>query len=278
MTIKINVPKSAKYAEKFVKTIISRAKNIHPDLKKRFKAEVVVNYNFGTCYFKASVRQSGDFKDLIMIDGGRLYRLLNVKLDTGNIFRAVQFKLPISKTRNRENEILASLILKGLGIISPETFAVAVNVDGISTPMLCQEVSRKELLEKNYRREGPIFEGQEELLWSLAVFQLFELENFLLSKMTNKNWFEKGSSLQAITFSAYSLLQSAYLDYATNLKERQGFIVYPNQKDRSKFSEYMFALLAMNGAHALIPHNRKFYFNSITSKFEPIHYDGNTSF
>ena len=34
----------------------------------------------------------------------------------------------------------------------------------------------------------------------------------------------------------------------------------------------------MDGWHALRPHNRKFYFNSITSKFEPIYYDGSTSF
>ena len=33
-------------------------------------------------------------------------------------------------------------------------------------------------------------------------------------------------------------------------------------------------MTAMNGSHALRPHNRKFYYNSFTDKFEPIYYDG----
>jgi len=277
--ISINVPKSTKYVKNLVKIMISKDDNIHPDLRKRFKAEVIVNYNFGTCFFEGSVRQNGDWKDHIgMLSGGRMYRSLDVKLERGNVASAVQFKLLIPATRNAENEILTTLILKRLGIISPETFAVEVDVNGVSTPMLFQENARKELLEKNHRREGPIFEGDEELLWSFEDSELFELEKFSLSKMSNDNWLKKGNSSQAITLAAYALLQSAYSDYATNIKERFGLIVFPNQKDRSEFSEYMFALLALNGMHALRPHNRKFYFNSIMSRFEPIYYDGNTSF
>ncbi len=30
----------------------------------------------------------------------------------------------------------------------------------------------------------------------------------------------------------------------------------------------------MNGSHALTPHNRKYYFNSLNDAFEPIYYDG----
>ena len=276
--IQINVPKSAKYAKNVIKVFSSSSFNILPDLKKSFKAEIVVNYQFGRCEFKGTIKQNGDWKDHIgLLSGGRPYRSLNVKLDTGNVVSAVQFKLLIPKTRNGENEILASLILKELGIISPETFAVEVGVNGVSTTMLFQESAHKELLEKNHRREGPLFEGDEELLWSYKDFNNFELEDISLSRMTNKNWFEKGKSSQT-SLSAYSALQSAYLDYATNKKKAQYLVVTPNKKKGSEFSEYMFALLAMNGAHALRPHNRKFYFNAITSKFEPIYSDGMVSF
>ena len=277
--IQINVPKSAKYAKNLIKVFTSKSQNIPPELKKKFKANVVINYQFGKCEFKGSIKQNGDWKDHIgLLSGGRPYRSLNVKLDTGNVVSAVQFKLLIPKTRNGENEILASLILKKLGLISPETFAVEVGVNGVSSTMLFQESARKELLERNYRREGPIFEGDEALLWSFEDFNNFELENISLSRMTNKNWFMKGDSSQAITLSAYSALQSAYLDYATNIDKALGLIITPNKKESSEFSEFMFALLAMNGGHALRPHNRKFYFNAITSKFEPIYYDGNVSF
>jgi hypothetical protein len=277
--IQINVPKSAKYAKNLIKVYSTKSRNIPPELKRKFKANVVINYQFGKCEFKGSIKQNGDWKDHIeLLSGGRPYRSLNVKLDTGNVISAVQFKLLIPKTRNGENEILASLILKKLGLISPETFAVEVDVNGVSSTMLFQESARKELLERNYRREGPIFEGDEALLWSFEDFNNFELENISLSRMTNKNWFMKGDSSQAITLSAYSALQSAYLDYATNIENAEGLIITPNKKESSEFSEFLFALLAMNGGHALRPHNRKYYFNAITSKFEPIYYDGNVSF
>ena len=277
--IQINVPKSAKYARNLIKVLSSKSQNIPPELKKKFKANVVINYQFGKCEFKGSIKQNGDWKDHIgLLSGGRPYRSLNVKLDTGNVVSAVQFKLLIPKTRNGENEILASLILKKLGLISPETFAVEVGVNGVTSTMLFQESARKELLERNYRREGPIFEGDEALLWSFEDFNNFELENISLSRMTNGNWFMKGVSSQAITLTAYSALQSAYLDYATNIENAEELIITPNKKESSEFSEFLFALLAMNGGHALKPHNRKFYFNAITSKFEPIYYDGNVSF
>ena len=277
--IQINVPKSAKYAKNLIKAISSKSENIPPELKKSFNAQIIVNYQFGMCKFKGSIKQNGDWKDHIgLLSGGRPYRSLNVKLDTGNVVSAVRFKLLIPKSRNGENEILSSLILKKLGIISPETFAVEVGVNGVSTTMLFQESARKELLERNYRREGPIFEGDEALLWSFEDFNNFELENVSLARMTNNNWFMKGEVSQIITLSAYSALQLAYLDYATNIDKALGLIITPNKKESSEFSEFMLALLAMNGEHALRPHNRKFYFNAITSKFEPIYYDGDVSF
>ena len=88
----------------------------------------------------------------------------------------------------------------------------------------------------------------------------------------------KGDSSQAITLSAYSALQSAYLDYATNIDKALEIIITPNKKESPAFSEFLFAMIAMNGEHALRPNNQKIYFNAITSEFEHIYYDGNVSF
>ena len=276
--IKIKVPKSAKYEKNLLKIFTSRGPRIYSEQRKKFKANISVNYSFGTCKFKGIVRQNGDYKDHIVIRRGNLHRSLHVKLKTGNIVSAIEFKLLVPKTRNSENEILATLILKHLGIISPETFGVNVDVNGKTSLMLFQEDSRKELLEKNQRRENAIFEGSEDLIWGFDSFEDFRLEQLSLSRMINRNWFKKGSSSQAISLSAYSQLQSAYLDYGTQMNGDAGFIISPNQNQSPEFIEYIFALLPMNGRHALRPHNRKFYFNSITSKFEPIYYDGNTNF
>lgn len=166
--INIYINDSKSYVVNLIKSLLSTstARNaIHPKYKNKFKANIQVNYKFGNCSYKGKVWQNGDFKDHIEYKNGLLRRSLNVKLDNGNIFNATKFKLLIPKTRNGRNEILASLIFRKLGFIAPETFEVMVNVNDKKSKMLFQEDSQKEMLERNLRREGPIFEGDESLMW-----------------------------------------------------------------------------------------------------------------
>ena len=39
--------------------------------------------------------------------------------------------------------------------------------------------------------------------------------------------------------------------------------------------DYAVVLMALNGEHALRPHNQRFYYNVFLRGFEPIYYDGN---
>ena len=142
--------------------------------------------------------------------------------------------------------------------------------------MIFQEDSQKELLERNSKREGPIFEGDETILWSedskgRGGFT-GDLENLSLSRLVNYKWFLKGESSQAITLSALSKLQKAYLE-RLSLSDAT-YYLNPNSSKNDIFADYRFLLLAMNGVHALRPHNMKFYYNSFENKFEPIYYDG----
>lgn len=129
-----------------------------------------------------------------------------MKLKNGNILNAVKFKLLIPDTRNGNNEILGSLILRDLGFIAPETFEVKTLINGVQAMMIFQEKSSKELLERNLKREGPIFEADESLLWQYENYKPFELEPLALVRLTNPNWFEKGEVFQAITLKAFKIL------------------------------------------------------------------------
>jgi len=277
--IEIEVAKSSKYFQNAFKIISSRSKNIPTDLRKKFKAKLKIFYTFGNCEFEAKIRQSGDWKDHIDFKPqGKLIRSLDVKLTNGNILNAISFKLLLPKTRNGANEILASLILRKNGFISPETFEVSTLINGIKSNMIFQENSRKELLERSQRREGPIFEGDESLIWS-KDYNNFELEQLALSRLVNRNWFLKGISSQNITLVAFERLQKSYLASAFsnenfNLDRN---LYFANSNDKI-FSNYSFAILSMNGIHALRPHNRKFYYNAFNSEFEPIYYDGMVNF
>lgn len=278
----ITVPKSKKYITNFLKTLLSTqesSRSINPKFKRKFNANIDINYKFGRCSYKGQIWQNGDWLDHLSFKNGKPVRSLNVKMNDGNLLNATKFKLLLPDTRNGKNEILAALISKNLGFIAPETFEIEVSVNNIQHKMLFQEDSQKELLERNKRREGPIFEGDETLLWGKKNFELFGnvggggLETISLSRLINNKWFLKGKSSQFITLKAYSELQDAYLDYSTNFLQTS-YYLKPNKISNDKFTDFNFLMLALHGTHALRPHNRKYYFNSFTEQFEPIYYDG----
>ena len=277
--INIKIPKSRDYIINFVRSVTSKSKNIPPNLRKKFDANLKVNYEFGRCEYKAKIWQNGDWKDHLEFKNGMPLRSLNVKLKNGNILNAVKFKLFLPKTRNGDNEILGTIISRKLGIITPETFEVAVSVNNISSLMIFQEDSRKEMLERNNRREGPIFKGDEDLLWSIDNWDNFELEDISLIKLINSNWFLKGPSSKSITLNSYKELLGSYLEYSQGEKEsnnkfKNKYVMNIEDK-KNYFQNFNFLMLIMNGQHTLRPHNSKFYFNSFQNLFEPIYYDGN---
>ena len=65
--------------------------------------------------------------------------------------------------------------------------------------MLFQEDTQKELLEKNKRTEGPIFEGDESLLWARNKFTK-EYEKILLARIVNQKWFLKNENSKKLLF------------------------------------------------------------------------------
>ncbi len=272
--ITITTPNTKIFNKNFARIITSEGLYIPPYLKKKkFKANIEVKYDFGNCNYRAKIRQHGDWKNHVMLENGRPLRSLDISMNNGNIINAVKYKLLIPETRFNKHEILGSLILKKLGFIVPETFQVQTKINGDKYLMLFQEKAVKELLERNYKREGPIFEGDENLLWSFEEYDNFELENVSLARLINKNWFNKGENYQKITLNAFQRLQNAYLHYIKYYFDSYK-VLKPNFDNNNIFKDYYLILEAMNGTHALRPHNRKFYFNSFTNYFEPIYYDG----
>ena len=272
LDIRLNKPR--KYAINSFEIMSSLKDNIDNKYKKKFKANIFVNYEFGSCSYKGKIWQNGDWKDHIKLNNGQPIRSLNVKLDDGNILNATKFKLLIPETRNKLNEIIGITILKNLGFITPETFEVKVSVNKNNPyKMIFQEDSQKELLERNLRREGPIFEGDETLLWEANEKGKLGLSRNIisLSRLINYKWFLRGASSQEITLSALSKLQEAYLH---NRYQNDSLAINFNNFRDKDFQDFDFIILAMNGTHALKLHNRKFFFNSLINKFEPIYYDG----
>ena len=275
--ITISVPKSAKWQKNALRILTSRTENIPTKLKKTFRAKFYINYIFGSCVFWGSVKQNGDWRDHILYTDDGVIRSLNATLDQGNVLNSVRFKLLIPSTRGGLNEVFGISVLNSLGFITPETSQINVTVNGISSKMIFQETARKELLERNSRREGPLFEGDESIIWGNN--RLLN-DNVSLSRLENSNWFLKGKNSQAITLRAFGNLQASYI-LRGNRAVEMGQYIDPNTfspSGRSSsmiFPKFHFVIQALAAEHALISHNRKFYYNVFDGMFEPIYYDGN---
>ena len=278
--ISVEIKKSRKWFKNSISILASDRKTIGSEFKKKQRAIVTVRYSFGSCSYSARVRQNGDWKDHIkLLPGGNVISSLDVKLEQGNILNAVRFKLLIPETRNGVNEVLGAFLLQELGYISPETFLVPADINGVHQTLLFQENAEKELLERRLRREGPIFEGDESLLWDFGGFHRFVLEDISLARQSNAKWAEKGETSTQISLEAFKRIQTAYTLFASNdatWNHNHGVGLVPNTEiHHPEFENYALVLLAMHGGHALRPHNVKVYFNSFTQTFEPIYYDGN---
>ena len=274
--IQIKTPNVKKYNKNQFKILVSNNNIIPKKLKIYHKANIKVLYTFGACHYKAKIRQHGDWNDHIYLDSGTPISSLRVNFKKGNIMNAVKFTLLIPSTRHDLNEVLGSLLLKDIGFIVPETFQVNTDINGVKNIMLFQEVVRKELLERNNKREGPILEGDESILWG-DNYIIDEHHQLSLSRVENKKWFLGGKYSAKITLEAFHKLQNAYLEHWHNKEDLKDILMNPNFESNDLFSKYFFSLIALKGEHALFAHNRKFYYNSFTKEFEPIYYDGNLS-
>mgnify|MGYP003719127025 FL=1 len=86
---------------------------------------------------------------------------IHVELLDGHVNSITKFKLFLPKSRNGENEIFTSSILKEVGFLAPRTFMVKSIINGQKLNYIFQEDLRKEFLENLKLREGPILEGDE---------------------------------------------------------------------------------------------------------------------
>jgi len=301
-SIEINVKKYRKWSKNGVKILIDSSRNTPEKFKKRFAAEVNVNYEGGLkCKFPGKIRHHGDFKDHIIVSNNLFIQSLDVHLESGNIKGVTKFKLLLKDTRGKyEDEILMTALLRTFNYLSPRTSFVKAKINEINTEVIFQEKAEKELLEFNHRREGPIFEGQEIYMFKLAenikrdeksnsdsgLYNLMQKGvNGQLAKQINTNWNNNGKNFSNISHRAISNLNLAYLLYINGYKDKKNnanfnsynlnntLLSFNDPKNTLKLEIYNLLMFGANGSHGMAPYNRKFYWNSLENYFEPINYD-----
>ena len=275
--INIKTTNLKKWHKNNLKILKNEGRIINQNLKKNFKSIVEINYAFGTCKYKAKIRQTGDFKDHIKFFKGKIFQSLKVKLVNGNVLGNIKFKLLIPQARGQDEVIVAN-ILKSMNILSPEIFQIKVNNNGLKAQMLFHQEADKEFIEQNSMVESAFFEGDDGLIWDEKNLENYNyLQNFSLAKMINTKWMDKNINAKIISSKAYSKIQKIYLN-KINKNNTYYFDIFllsnKNKNFLKKWITFELIMFSTGCTHGLNGINRKFYWDSFHNAFLPIFYDG----
>ena len=272
--IEIKVYKEKKFVKLVNKIYITGYKNksltkFEKKKKKKYDARIIVNYDSGNyCTYEAKLRMQGDGTDHINLINGVPISSLNVQLKEGNIKNITRFILFKPNSRNYANEIFAANLFTHLGFLSPRTFKIKVKMFNSESEFIFQESLKKEFLEHNNRVEGPILESKEEFGNHLK-----------LARVSNKEWIKNNRnkyivSLNAIRDYNLSLLKSYKFRI---LAQDETVRLDPQDFDEGEFEKISIfdaIMYAIGGGHGLSYDDRRFYYDAIYAKLEPIYYDG----
>jgi hypothetical protein len=291
-SMEILVHDNKKWHKNFMKIITSKGNMISPDYKKNFPGKLTVVYKDADCIFDIQIRQNGDFKDHVkLFNNNTPLQSVNIEiLNNANLLGINSFKLLIPETRFGDNEIFATTFLSKFDILAPRTFNIMVKLNEDKfQQMLFQENPVKEFLEHNNRREGPIFEANEEILWSYRLKNKTDPADRVLIRQTNPKFSLKSEETKRNSLFWFSILQKTYIDYHSidinsqfqknNLKTLNPSALSQNSEEAyNKFLIFEILVNAFGSDHGLIYHNRKFFANDFEESIEPIYYDGMTTF
>ncbi len=254
-----------------IKDLINYEKYNQFTNRKRVSGKLFIyNKNQKKCFFKIKLRAHGDQKD--HRDGDYLPSL-QVQIVKGNIFGITNFLLLRPTQRGHSNEIFASHLLRSIGLMAPRTAMVDIEFLSGKYKFVFQEKIRKEFLEFSNKKEGPIFEGDERFVFNLGDVP------FVNHRLSNSNYIKKNSNNEYMAEKALSILNM----YAANhtQKMHRGWLVdyysMQNNFDRFDFESldiFDSIMFAMDALAGLSLQDRRFYYDSIQSKFIPIFYDG----
>jgi len=218
------------------------------------------------------IRLKGDWVDHLLGEKWS-YRIV-VKGDN-TLFGMKQFSIHHPKARNYVYEWIFHQALDREELVPLRYDFIEVTLNGKDLGVYAlEEHFEKRVVEYNQFREGPIVKYNEEILWSdrATHFQLGELGPTGLQS-------ENSSNIDAFKMNRLMADPSLHKQFikAYSLLEAFRYSKLPAHKvfDAVKLAK-LFALSDLMGAeHAVVWHNLRFYANPLTSKLEPVGFDGN---
>ena len=241
--------------EAFVDGDTKRKDNIKKKYKKWFKAELFTDkYN----PIQTKIRLMGNWKDHLRPP----ISSLKVKIiDDNNVSGMRRFRLFLPRTRNNDNEIFFTTILRYVGFPSYYSSNVDVKFNGKIYKAILQEDASKEFLERNFIQELPIlkideynYNKDEE---SLEYYNNQKIKNSYI--IENRKFLKKNYAEEIVSNAIYLANSDTF-------------------KNRVHNNTFFESLMLKYAKHALPEHNRRYIYVPYTNTFIPLYYDGNVNF
>lgn len=257
------------------KSVLAKPRPIHiAEDKDWVKATVLIEYAQRKEKSKASLRLKGDWGDHLEDP-----KKLSFRIKTrggGYLFGMKALSIQHPKTRNYANEPMLLDHMRAHDILAPRYKFVDVFVNDFPIGIMAvEEHARKEMIEAQNRRDGPLLAVSESTLWDQWEINYnsdapagvdgynFSGHRDLMIKDFNKSKFTRGTIPTNNTIRGHALLRDFFNADATS---REAF-------DYEKLSKYWILVNIWNGCHSAVWHNRRYYFNPISGLLEPIGFD-----
>jgi hypothetical protein len=244
--------------------------------KKKFKGTIsVINKDRKRIHLKGKIRISGDVKD--HIDLKNTFSSLHISLVNGHIGNITKFKLFLPHTRNGENEVFWTALLRSYGFPAPFTKSITVLFNGVPHKVIFQEVLTKEFLERHQIRETVILKGDERPFWESArkrgiagLGPAILYPNYNYKHITNKSFIEKLPDRNHRLFIGIKGINKVH--HLQLLKK------IPERFKHMENGSFFYQINNKYAPHSLKDNNLKYAYDPLFNSLIPLYYDGNVDF
>ena len=173
-----------------------------------------------------------------------------------------KFSLQKPRVRNYIHEWLFHEMAEDLGLIKMKYQFVKLNINGANQGLyVIEESFGKEMIERNNRRNGPIFAFDDNMVNFSTKFKVNENTPFF--EIYNKKYWNREENISLVNTASQKLRD--FIDGKRSLE---------HTFDLDKFANFFAIIDATYTYHALSPGTLKLYYNPINGIFEPIPFDG----
>ena len=229
-----------------------------------------------------SLRLKGDWGDHLSYPSKLSFRINPKGSET--VMGMSRFSIQHPATRHYYFEPMLMNQMRDLGILAPRYFFAHVWINDYPIGLMAvEEHFTKELLESQGRREGSIIGFNEDPIWNQWDLNYNTIENRTLLESS-------GVSVGSLTHQVRDFPLKDYRSVAQGSTELaavqsaqglsllkdylEGTLAANQVFDMKQFSPWWISSHIWGACHGVTSHNRRFYFNTITTKLEPIVFDG----